>query len=102
MGKTTYIIKSKLNVDIFPPHSSFLPFRFSSEIMADRKAELEAKREKLRQIREDKERRRREKEQQDAEKAARSLRGETPSSIQSTSSDSPQGSVNTNQQDIDR
>lgn len=70
--------------------------------MADRKAELEAKREKLRQIREDKERRRREKEQQDAEKAARSLRGETPSSIQSTSSDSPQGSVNTNQQDIDR
>lgn len=53
--------------------------------MADRKAELAAKKEKLRQIREEKERRRREKEAQDAVKAAKSLAGgeKPPSEVHS-------------------
>lgn len=44
-------------------------------IMADRKAELEAKRQRLKQIREEKERRRQEKERLDAENAAKALGG---------------------------
>ena len=41
--------------------------------MADRKAELERKKQRLQQMREEKERRRKEKERQDAEAAANSL-----------------------------
>ena len=72
--------------------------------MADRKAELEAKRERLRQMREEKERRRREKERQDAENAARSLRGDTPSSVQSgppSDASGTRGSVATSEE-LDR
>ena len=71
--------------------------------MADRKAELEAKRERLRQMREEKERRRKEKERQDAENAARSLRGETPSGLSSgPASDATGSSLGGVTSEIDR
>ena len=63
--------------------------------MADRKAELAAKKERLRQMREEKERRKREKERQDAENAARSLRGESATKSESGASSDASGARST-------
>ena len=62
--------------------------------MSDRKAELERKKEKLRQMREDKEKRKREKERLDAEAAASSLNAQSgASSTRGTSPASSRGGV---------
>ncbi len=70
--------------------------------MADRKAELEAKRERLRQMREEKERRKREKERLDAENAAKSLGGASHSSGGGPSAETAPRSHGVDNSEIDR
>ena len=74
--------------------------------MSDRKAELERKKERLRQMREEKEKRKREKERLDAEAAASSLNAQSgASSTRGTSPASSRGGVKideSNLKDIDK
>ena len=71
--------------------------------MSDRKAELERKKERLRQMREEKEKRKREKEKLDAEAAALSLNAQSSaSSTRGTSPASSRGGVKIGESDIDK